>query len=82
MRYYTRSPPDSDKIFKLSSQGENENVEGLLARNVPVMAPTVRRSARLRPWILLCDIEKAERFAISGCYLNDSGPSPNAFPQS
>ena len=46
VRYYSRSPPDSDTTFN-SSQVENENVEGLLARNVSVTAPTVRRSARV-----------------------------------
>ncbi len=64
----SRSPPDSDTIFKLSSQVENEDAEGLLARNVPVTAPTVRRSVRMcapvhvgRPvleTVLLSDIEE------------------------
>jgi len=37
VRYYSRSPPDSDTTFKLSSQVENESVEGLLADNFCVM---------------------------------------------
>ena len=49
VRYYERFPTTSPSIFKLGSQVQKENAEGVIARNVPVEVQTFRRSARAAP---------------------------------
>jgi len=49
VRYSERFPTTSPSIFKLGSQVQKENAEGVLARNVPVEVQTFRRSARAAP---------------------------------
>jgi hypothetical protein len=49
VRYYERFFTTSPSIFKLGSQVQKENAEGVIARNVPVEVQTFRGSARAAP---------------------------------
>jgi len=71
VRYYSRFPSTSSTTFKLTSEIQHENAEGLLARNVPVSSPSVRRSSRAQGSgnvaAAIVSISEEEELKLSDC---------------